>query len=114
MHCRRGCCVADSLTTLASVVVWYSVTDVHSWQHDLWVDHLDEERDDDENDEAEWPPDVGLVFSTDGMGRISKLQNQMQNHLVLRALDCCYLAGFRRHSSGTDKPIWWLRSSILN
>ena len=25
----------------------------HSWQHELWMDHLDEERDDDDNDEAE-------------------------------------------------------------
>ena len=53
----RACTVdeddVDSLRTFASVVVWDSVTDVHSWQHDLWMDHLDEERDDDEDDEAE-------------------------------------------------------------
>ena len=53
----RACTVdeddVDSLRTFASVVVWDSVTDVHSWQHDLWMEHLDEERDDDEDDEAE-------------------------------------------------------------
>ena len=43
----------DSLRTFASVVVWDSVTDVHSWQHDLWMEHLDEERDDDKDDETE-------------------------------------------------------------
>ena len=53
----RACTVdeddVDSLRTFASVVVWDSVTDVHSWQHDLWMDHLDEERDDNDDDEAE-------------------------------------------------------------
>jgi hypothetical protein len=53
----RACTVeeddVDSLRTFTYVVVWDSVTDVHSWQYDPWTDHLDEERDDDDDNEAE-------------------------------------------------------------
>ena len=43
----------DALRTFASVVVWDSVTDAHSWPNDPWMDQVDEERDDDDDDEVE-------------------------------------------------------------
>jgi len=33
--------------------VWDSITDAHSWPNEPWMDQVDEERDDEDDDEAE-------------------------------------------------------------
>ncbi|KAF8263588.1 hypothetical protein EI94DRAFT_571660 [Lactarius quietus] len=53
----RACTVeeedVDALRVFASVVVWDSTTDAHSWPNEPWMDQVDEERDEDDEDEAE-------------------------------------------------------------
>ena len=43
----------DALRPFASVVVWDSINDALSWPNEPWMDQVDEERDDEDDDEAE-------------------------------------------------------------